>query len=450
MPNTSYLLWRLNREDTDLYLKDRAQKGFTVIMAHVVPRSDMNLPNAYGESAFVDGDVTRPNNKYFEHIDWVVARGVRYGLRIALQPINGIEYVAQGKFTVSNVEPYGRWLGERYRDKGIIWIIGHDATPIWAEGSWKPGELVLKDFSSVYDRMVQAITMASGHDPFITFHPPCCNFPGTAEPRTSLYWGKREWLDMNMLQSSHFEDPAMFLKLAGLASGWTATRGYEPIRKEYASLPTRPVIDGEAHWEEVPRDVLIDKKPDRWDAVDIRNAAYQSVFAGAAGHSYGHVSVYGFVIPGEGDASSGFIKYARTHWKEALNAPGARQIGHVKSLMLSRPYFTRIPDQSVIIGDMGEGSAYISATRDRRGSYMMVYLPQGQSVTVDLLKLSGSSAVGWWFDPRTGVANRMEGELSTNQEHRFTPLSNGRGNDWILVIDDASQGFPAPGTRPFE
>src|SRR5207249_2066038 len=159
------------------------------------------------------------------------------------------------------------------------------------------------DYRAVYDRMAEALTTASGGEAFITYHPPCCNFPGTAEPRTSLYLANRDWLDMNMLQSSHFEDPTEFLKLAGLAFGWTATYGYEPIREEYDSVPTRPIVDGEAHWEAVPRDVVIDKKPGRWDEVDIRNAAYQPVFAGAAGHSYGHVSVYGYVVPGDGDAS---------------------------------------------------------------------------------------------------------------------------------------------------
>src|SRR5688572_30705780 len=83
--NAEYLLWRLNREDTDLYLKDRAHKGFTAIMAHVVPRSDMSLPNAYDQSAFLKGNVMRPNPEYFEHIDWVVDRAAQYGLRMALQ-----------------------------------------------------------------------------------------------------------------------------------------------------------------------------------------------------------------------------------------------------------------------------------------------------------------------------------------------------------------------------
>jgi hypothetical protein len=446
--NSEYLIWRLTRDETDEYLSDRARKGFTVVMAHLVPRSGIDIPNAYGEAAFVNSDVSQPNNKYFEHVDWVVTRAAHYGLRIGLQPINGIEYVAQGKFNESNVAPYGRWLAERYRDKGIIWILGHDTTPVWiGQGSFdRPNEIVLKDFRPVYDRMAEALTVSSGHDPFITYHPTGVSLPGTAEPRTSLYWGNRYWLDMNMLQSSHFEDPARFIERWGFVSSWKATYGYEPIHEEYNSLPTRPVVDGEAHWEGVPRDVLIDERPGLWDEVDIRNATYQSVFAGAAGHSYGHVSLYAFVDSAKPNAGDGFFRYAQMNWKEALNAPGAKQIGHVKSLMLSRPYFTRIPDQSVIVGNTGEGSEHISATRDRAGSYMMIYLPIGQTVMVDMNKLSGSSAIGWWYDPRKGSATKIEGSLPTNRSQRFSPPSNGRGEDWVLVLDDESKGFAAPGT----
>lgn len=446
--NAEYLFWRLNREDTDLYLKDLAQKGFTIILGHVVPRVNRNTPNAYGDKVFIDGDVTRPNPKYFEHIDWVVARAAHYGLRVGLAPINGIEYVADGTFTLANVEGYGRWLGERYRAKGIVWLLGWDATPISADfaSGYNPDRIVLKDFRPIYDLMAKGITAGDGGDPFITYHPPCCSYEGTPEPRDSLYLADRSWLDMNMLQSSHFADPTDFLKQAKMAFGWNSTFNYEPIRKEYDSLPVRPVIDAESQWENVPRNLDDKIASGRWDEVDVRDSAYHAVFAGAAGHDYMHLSVFAFYVRGEDVSSDDFRRPSTIPWKEALNAPGAQQIGHVKRLMLSRPYFTRIPDQSVIVGDTGEGSAHISGTRDRTGSYLMIYLPLGQPVTVDMIKLSGLSANAWWFDPRTGKTTHIEGSFPTNHPQRFTPPSSGRGNDWVLVLDDASKGFLAPGT----
>ena len=63
---------------------------------------------------------------------------------------------------------------------------------------------------------------------------------------------------------------------------------------------------------------------------------------------------------------------------------------------------------------------------------------------MDLSKLSGDALDAWWYDPRTGVAERISGAFSpADGEHEFTcPLG---GPDWVLVLDDASRGFGAPG-----
>jgi len=115
--------------------------------------------------------------------------------------------------------------------------------------------------------------------------------------------------------------------------------------------------------------------------------------------------------------------------------------------MLSRPYFTRIPDQSLIVGDPGEGHLHIGATRDGNGSYGMLYIPQGQAVTIDLSKIAGPKAVGWWFDPRTGTAARIKASIPTAGKKSFTPPTSGADQDWVLVIDSEKSGFAAPGIQ---
>ena len=37
------------------------------------------------------------------------------------------------------------------------------------------------------------------------------------------------------------------------------------------------------------------------------------------------------------------------------------------------------------------------------------------------------------------------GEFEKAGFHDFTPPSSGPDNDWVLVLDDASKNFPAPG-----
>jgi hypothetical protein len=50
----------------------------------------------------------------------------------------------------------------------------------------------------------------------------------------------------------------------------------------------------------------------------------------------------------------------------------------------------------------------------------------------------------WWFNPRDGTA-AAGGEFGNRGEQEFTPPNPGELLDWVLVLDDASQGFPQPG-----
>ena len=136
---------------------------------------------------------------------------------------------------------------------------------------------------------------------------------------------------------------------------------------------------------------------------------------------------------------------AQWSWTVALNRPGASQMQYAKKLLLSRPYFSRIPDQSLIVGLQGEGEHHVSATRAQDGSYAMVYLPNGQDITVDLGQISGSEVIGWWFDPTTGRAKQINQKLATRQRTVFKPPSAGLKRDWILVLDDSARHFAAPG-----
>ncbi|MBI4166967.1 MAG: glycoside hydrolase family 140 protein [Acidobacteria bacterium] len=451
---------RSTREEADGYLKDRAHMGFTVIQAVAIGGTANPMlggPNRFDAFPLIDSDPALPNPKYFEHVDWVVNRAAQYGLRIAMLPVWGDAVTGgygeggpQVKFNSKEAQAYGRWLAARYRHKGIIWVLGGDLTPLWKKDFGNEignGDIGVTDYRPVFDAMAQGITEGDGDNPFITYHPACCSWSGTAHPRTSLYFHDRDWLDMNMLQSSHFLRPECFLGMTGMGFAWNATFNYEPISDEYHSKPTRPVIDGEARYENLPSDTQgwgpNAKSIGFWAAYDSRNAAYHSVFAGAAGYTYGNNSVFQFLNP---EIQKPLFD-AKKSWKSELDTPGAQQMRHVKTLMLSRPYFTHIPDQSIIVGDAGEGTGHIGATRDKDGSYAKFYLPHGQPITVDMSKIAGLHAVAWWFNPRSGTAQRVEGRFPTTGTATFNPPSRGAESDWVLVVDDESKGFGAPGAK---
>jgi hypothetical protein len=119
--------------------------------------------------------------------------------------------------------------------------------------------------------------------------------------------------------------------------------------------------------------------------------------------------------------------------------------------MLSRPYLSRIPDQSLVVDGQGEGLARIQATRDgspdqNNATYLMAYVPQHRRFTINTEKLSATELRGWWFNPRTGKATAL-GTLRNERKRSFEPPTNVSGEDWVLVLDDAVKNYPEPGNK---
>src|SRR5207249_3618186 len=75
--DTAWLLFqRLDRQEVDEYLKDRAAKGFTVIQAYVLRGLEARHPDGasslIGEKPLIDRDPTRPNEAFFKNVDYVI------------------------------------------------------------------------------------------------------------------------------------------------------------------------------------------------------------------------------------------------------------------------------------------------------------------------------------------------------------------------------------------
>ena len=69
------LFHRLTREEAEKYLKNRADKGFTVIQAVALAELDgLRDPNPYGEVPLENDDPTKPREAYFQHVDFIIRK----------------------------------------------------------------------------------------------------------------------------------------------------------------------------------------------------------------------------------------------------------------------------------------------------------------------------------------------------------------------------------------
>jgi len=416
------LFHRLNREEADRYLENRAKNGFTVIQAVAIAELDGHTdPNPYGYLPLVDLDPGRPdvkegpNNDYWDHVDYIVNKAESLNLFIGFLPTWGRYWrdkVRDGKplFTEANAQVYGEWLGNRYKDKPIIWVLGGD------RGVDNDG------FKAVIRAMAKGLRKGDGGTHLITLHPPGGN-------GSSTWFHNDDWLDFNMRQNGH---QAEF------------TGRYDQTRADYDRTPVKPVIDGEPIYEDHP--ISFDaKKLGHSIAADVRRPLYWDLFSGACGHTYGHHSVWQMWAPGRNPINNPLMP-----WSEAIDQPGAGQMQFGRKLMESRPFLTRIPDDTVIVTGRvptsvpGAGRYRFVATRDEAGGYAMVYAPIGRKFTVRMDKITGSTVKAWWFNPRNGVATAI-GEFPNTGEREFIPPDAGEHLDWVLVLDDAAKAFPVPG-----
>ncbi|BDI30491.1 hypothetical protein CCAX7_25420 [Capsulimonas corticalis] len=406
------ILYRLDREEAEFYLQDRAAKKFTVIQMVGLVEYGFAKPNRYGQIALIDSDPLRPNEEYFAHADWLIACANALGLTVALLPTWGDKWnKAWGAgpeiFTPANARAYGEWLGRRYRNANLIWVLGGDR------------HILSDEHKEMIRAMAEGLSEGDGGAHLRTFHPP--------GGHSSAQWMHDEpWLDFNMWQTGHDRNRDT----------------YHAIESDYARTPVRPCLDGEPGYEDHP--ASFNPANGYLDDYDVRKSAYGAVFAGACGHTYGCHDIWQFLNP----AWAPPVTYAHTPWREAIHFPGSGQVGILRSLIESRPYLTRIPAQPLLASDTSIGTDHIQATQDSHGRYALIYSASGRPFRVHLDRLSGEKKTMHWFDPRTGAA-RFGGDVPRQNVKEFTPPSSGPGNDWVLVLDDASCAFPSPGSSVY-
>jgi len=382
------LIANLTKEDAEVYLKNRHDKGFNAVLVNLIEHKfAKNAPrNLYGDAPFSGAtDLSAPNEKYFQHADWVIQKAAENGLVVLLAPVylgfpdrdEGFydEVMANGP---EKCLAYGRFLGQRYRGvDNIIWVMGGDRDPGPAREN--------------VDMVAYGIR-ESDRRHLMTAH--CHSDSAPAEQ----YPGS--WLEV----STSYAYEIVHLRLT-----WDYER-----KPEIPLFLIESIYEGEHNSSEL----------------QIRRQAYWSVLCGEFGHVMGNLPIWSF-DPG---------------WQAALESPGSTALVRWGRLFRSRPWYGLAPDKDhkIVTAGLGEfwGLDYLTAAATPDGGTVMAYLPSSRTITVDLSRLAKGHAKAWWFNPRTGDAVEA-GTFATEGAKQFTPPSEG---DWVIVLDDASKRLPAPGS----
>jgi hypothetical protein len=427
------------------YLKDRQAKGFNVIMTFVAadwwePRNVYGDPPFDNSSPLLSGPL-RLNANYFARIGEVVDAAARNGQYVVLNigQVLRPDYPTWFVATPDYAYRFGWDIARKFQGKpNIIWSLGQDFDPALAPDA--SGATL--DVRPLVRAMAEGIadgTNASPENSFsaqgrgdgradysttlMTFHP--------KGQKTSSDWFQADtWLDFNMWQVA------------------SRANSYSSISADYSKgvsgtvQPPKPVVDGEPKYEDA---VL--STGERVSAYYLRRNAYWNVFAGAMGQTYGADAVHSFVSDSDIATGGVFSDWdpPRSDWYTQMQLPGAYQMGYLRGLVESRPMMDRIPDQSVIVGDAGSGSDRLQAMRAGDGGYAYIYSANGRSFDVDLSRISGKEVQAWWYDPRTGTASSIGRYAASGAVNFVPPGVAGEGNDWVLVLDDDSRGYSAPG-----
>ena len=361
----------LDRAEVEYYFNKCRRAGYNMVQIQVMDA--VPSYNIYGQQSLPYGwDFSKADPEgvysYWDHLDYIVRKAEQNGIYIGMVAIWGSQ-VQAGNINAEQAKAYGKFLAERYKNNpNIIWIIGGDI-----QGNIHP---------EVWDALATSIKSIDNKH-LMTFHP-------RGRYTSAKWWSKASWMDFHTFQSGHRKYGQRMGNKDYPIPDSTEEDNWMYVDSTWAYKPIKPVLDDEPSYEDIPKG-LHDANEARWQDYDVRRYAYWSVFAGSCGHTYGHNAIMQMLKPGypTGYGSDGTVK----SWYQALEDPGYNQMQYITDLMLSFPYFERVPDQSIIVGKNGVKYDRLIATRGK--DYMLIYNYNSNVMKIDLRKISGKKKLLW-------------------------------------------------------
>gem|GEM_PF-613793 len=367
--DTEWELFRcLSSSEAESLLIERKKQGFNfiqVMVAGVFPE--------WGESkgmkawntlpAWQNNNPLTPEDNYFERVDSIVDIADQLGIVLVIGVFHARDCDA-GRISVQNVRPWAAWLANRLRNKhNIIYSMYPHA---------------VDSSIPIIKNAIQGIMDVDGGNHLITMHP-------DPSPASSSFLHSEAWLSFNTLQT------------------WsTDMRNYDMVLHDYGRSPAKPIINGEARYEE----------EDMTSAFEVRRTGYWSVLAGGF-YTYGHRDNWN----------------SPQTWKHWYATPGVLQIKIMGDFFRSLAWWKMIPDTSIIQNPKNGNIA----ARSAGGDWIVAYLTNKEPVIVNLNYLTvPGSITGWWINPLTG--DRIRNGSYTSSKASAFKIPEG-WEDAVLLLE---------------
>jgi len=267
---------------------------------------------------------------------------------------------------------------------------------------------VARGYGHVFRELAAGIEEVDAGRHLITFHP-------------TTYFSKRRGGSSISPDFNPWANDDSVLKFDMIQTYAWPAQVKDLVKYTYDRSPIRPVVLAEGAYEAATDYPGLP----RVSPLLARRQAYEA-YLGGAFYTYGHTD----------------ICCSHTElWRAALDAPGAKQMAILRSILESREWWTWTPDQSAVLAS----SCGFSASRSADGGTIVVYLQDPCAVSVDLGTLRQGVAVTW-IDPRSG-AEVHGGMLDNSGVQRFvTPA--GLEDALLLLESERPPALNAPPPAP--
>lgn len=408
------------------YLNDRVAKGFTVIQTSL-PVDWMQTDNqqpAYGaQLPFVKEPCLTPTaevttnvnpmpranscwnpsfwqtfeNKIFEANDKgfvVMLVGLMEGV---------VEKNAGGTFCPPDLpvsRAFARNIAARFAGARVIFSPGFDRrTDTAACGTAGATSTRIADIGAVIEAAVPG-SLVTNH------------WGGRSQAYQILSFQDQSWLDFQLFQSGQapYGTPplaTMSCRARQLSECvWNKTCAYAcpgiangtPVAPAF----TKPGINGETIYDGGGAATTADD----YNALNARRTGYFSFLSGAMGYTYGANGLYNWGDPSPAPPSPS------TGWGRR----SSRHMSYLSDLLRTKITFRSLtPDQGLITTPQpADEHKKLVLARGAAGTYLVAYLPDNPSISINLTSFPALKVNGKWLNPRTGAYSTATVSLAGN------------------------------------